>query len=351
MRKIILLFILIPSGYLLNAQSVGIGTTTPNASAQLDVTSSSKGFLIPRMTSTNRVLISNPANGLMVYDTTQNRMYQYQNGVWRFLINNDYWVQSTTRNWVYNGTDSVGIGTASPTQRLDVNGNIRSRDDVLADGRVIATGIVSGSSLQTSGNLAVSGIGNVGGDFTANGNLTTYSDLIIYNTGATLQLKNGSNVNKGFFQLSGDNVRLGTNSGNTAGKLIFRNNGADRIAVEADGKLTTPATGDNRSLIPLCYGLVNENGDWVGGTDNVTIEKVGTQGTSTPCYYRIICSGITLSSIISVTPDITYLDYTAARCYLGGTARVYTYTKGFNPVTQNNEYSYFHSGFSFVIYK
>ncbi|MBP6233470.1 MAG: hypothetical protein KA428_09400, partial [Chitinophagaceae bacterium] len=200
MRKIVLLFILISSAYLLNAQSVGIGTTTPNASAQLDVASTNKGLLVPRMTSTNRILITSPANGLVVYDTTQNRMYQYQNGVWRFLINNDYWVQSTTRNWVYNGTDSVGIGTASPTQRLDVNGNIRSRDDLLSDGSVIATGIVSGSSLQTSGNLAVSGIGNVGGDFTANGNLTTYSDLIIYNTGATMQLKNGSNVNKGFFQ-------------------------------------------------------------------------------------------------------------------------------------------------------
>lgn len=51
-----------------NAQ-VGIGTTTPNAAAELDVTSSTKGFLAPRMTTIERTAISIPADGLQVYDT------------------------------------------------------------------------------------------------------------------------------------------------------------------------------------------------------------------------------------------------------------------------------------------
>ena len=46
---------------------VGIGTTSPNTSAILDVESDSKGFLIPRMTGVERGRISNPVDGLMVY--------------------------------------------------------------------------------------------------------------------------------------------------------------------------------------------------------------------------------------------------------------------------------------------
>lgn len=52
----------------LHAQ-VGINTSTPNASAALDIESTSKGILIPRMTSAQRLAISSPAPGLMVYDT------------------------------------------------------------------------------------------------------------------------------------------------------------------------------------------------------------------------------------------------------------------------------------------
>ncbi|WP_367755440.1 hypothetical protein [Flavobacterium sp. WC2430] len=49
---------------------VGIGTTTPDASAVLDVSSTSQGLLAPRMTTTQKMAIASPANGLMVYDTT-----------------------------------------------------------------------------------------------------------------------------------------------------------------------------------------------------------------------------------------------------------------------------------------
>ena len=52
----------------LNAQ-VGIGIINPESSAMLDVTSTSKGFLPPRMTYAQRQAISNPAIGLMVYCT------------------------------------------------------------------------------------------------------------------------------------------------------------------------------------------------------------------------------------------------------------------------------------------
>lgn len=60
--KVILLFCLSIAA---NAQT-GIGTTTPDSSAKLEVASNNKGILIPRMTSAERGLISSPANGLLV---------------------------------------------------------------------------------------------------------------------------------------------------------------------------------------------------------------------------------------------------------------------------------------------
>jgi hypothetical protein len=56
-------------------QSVGIGTSAPNASAQLDVVSTTKGFLMPRMTSAQRTAIATPATGLMVYETTTSSVW------------------------------------------------------------------------------------------------------------------------------------------------------------------------------------------------------------------------------------------------------------------------------------
>jgi hypothetical protein len=61
---------------------VGINTSTPNASAMLDVTSTTLGFLPPRMTTTQKNAIATPAAGLMVYDTTLNLMSVYNGTMW-----------------------------------------------------------------------------------------------------------------------------------------------------------------------------------------------------------------------------------------------------------------------------
>ncbi|SHF32212.1 hypothetical protein SAMN05444362_105122 [Dysgonomonas macrotermitis] len=49
---------------------VGINTSTPNASAAMDIVSTEKGILIPRMTTVQKSAITSPAEGLLVYDTT-----------------------------------------------------------------------------------------------------------------------------------------------------------------------------------------------------------------------------------------------------------------------------------------
>ncbi len=61
--------------------NVGIGTA-PNASAKLDVSSTTQGMLVPRMTTTQRNTITAPATGLMVYDITLNSFYFYNGTAW-----------------------------------------------------------------------------------------------------------------------------------------------------------------------------------------------------------------------------------------------------------------------------
>jgi len=69
MKKILVTFLVGIISFTGIAQNVGIGTTTPNASAQLDVSSTNSGFLPPRMTYAQRNAIVSPAAGLIVYCT------------------------------------------------------------------------------------------------------------------------------------------------------------------------------------------------------------------------------------------------------------------------------------------
>jgi hypothetical protein len=65
-----------------NAGAVGIGTTA-NASALLDVQSTTKGVRMPNMTTTQKNAISSPAAGLMVFDTTLAKLCVYSGTAWQ----------------------------------------------------------------------------------------------------------------------------------------------------------------------------------------------------------------------------------------------------------------------------
>ena len=76
MKNIILMLMIVVFSRQLSAQNVAINNTaaTADASAMLDVSSTSKGLLIPRMSTTAINLIINPAKGLLVYDSVINRL-------------------------------------------------------------------------------------------------------------------------------------------------------------------------------------------------------------------------------------------------------------------------------------
>ncbi len=85
MKSLITASLLISAAILLNAQKVnaqvGIGTTSPHASAALEINSTNKGILVPRMTEANRP--SSPATGLLIYQTDNTPgFYVYNGSAW-----------------------------------------------------------------------------------------------------------------------------------------------------------------------------------------------------------------------------------------------------------------------------
>src|SRR5687767_11255010 len=85
MKKFFTLFFAI-SSFRLSAQvAVNTTNTAPHSSAIFDVSSTSKGLLIPRMTTLQRTAIASPAQGLLVYDTNTSSFWFYKVSAWTNL--------------------------------------------------------------------------------------------------------------------------------------------------------------------------------------------------------------------------------------------------------------------------
>ena len=70
----------------LNAQiAINSDGSNPDASSMLEISSTNKGILIPRMTTVQRDLISSPATGLLIFDTDENGFMFYNGTVWTAL--------------------------------------------------------------------------------------------------------------------------------------------------------------------------------------------------------------------------------------------------------------------------
>ncbi len=68
------------------AQSIGLGTPTPHASAMLDVSSTTQGLLLPRLTQAQLAAIGGPSVGLLAYNTTTNQLNQWNGTGWQALL-------------------------------------------------------------------------------------------------------------------------------------------------------------------------------------------------------------------------------------------------------------------------
>ena len=129
MKKInILVLVLLTS--VLSFSQVGINTSNPDQSAILDIESSDKGVLFPRMTSAERDAIANPANGLIIFNTDDNKL-QFNIGtstapIWT-SVNNNPSVSTDAGNQLTSGSDNgvyLGRTTHFGKFRITGTGNI-----------------------------------------------------------------------------------------------------------------------------------------------------------------------------------------------------------------------------------
>jgi hypothetical protein len=85
------------------AQNVGIGTSSPSSNAKLDITATDKGLLIPRMDSVHRKTIPNTV-GLLVYDSTTNSFWYNTGTAWQNMA-------TATMGWSLTGNGGTDTAT------------------------------------------------------------------------------------------------------------------------------------------------------------------------------------------------------------------------------------------------
>jgi len=229
----------------LSAQT-GIGTVTPNASAELDVSSTTRGFLPPRMTAVQRNAIPSPAAGLMVFDTDSAAYMLYSGSGWTRIATG-----TAVGAWSLSGNAGAGansfIGTTdNQALRIRVNnipsGQVNHISQNAALGFGALSGITSGIRNTAVGDSAMfsNTTGNVNtavGAFSLIRNTTGASNSAV---GARALLSNvGGSGNTGIGSAA---LELNTTGiGNTAvgvGSLTNNVSGSSNTAIGANANVS-----------------------------------------------------------------------------------------------------------------
>ncbi|MEZ4857614.1 MAG: tail fiber domain-containing protein [Flavobacteriaceae bacterium] len=106
----------------INAQ-VGINTTTPDPSSELDISSTDGGILIPRMTQTDRDAIATPATGLMIYQTDNTPGFYYYDGSSWVIIGGGVDTQNTLDEAYDEGGAGLGRTITADNGAVLIQGN------------------------------------------------------------------------------------------------------------------------------------------------------------------------------------------------------------------------------------
>ncbi|HSN62370.1 MAG TPA: hypothetical protein VLR49_15640, partial [Ferruginibacter sp.] len=318
MKASIFLVILIVATAFLKAQSVGIGTTTPHAGAALDIQSSTKGMLIPRMTTAQRDAISPAPAGLLVFDNTTGSFWFKGNSNWIELVD------TAKNSWKRNGDDSystpdanIGVRTTVPKFPMDVHTNdamdgvaMRLRNPGNAAGTKTSL-LLSSSNFGLYNNTApASAITSLaGGNYSQHLLLSTCAYIAepvervrIDSSGnvgvglgkpqTKLHIANGTDlsaVEGGLLQLGNSNYRniaiddneIQQRNNGAVAKLSLQNkgggmqvgSGVGTFNFEATGELTRNGITGTADILPLSYGKVLFDGTKLGGTNNFTVSK------------------------------------------------------------------------------
>lgn len=124
-------------------QSTGMGTTSIDPSALLDITSTSKGLLLPRMDTTQRNAISSPATGLIIFNTTDTT-YNFYNGV--------SWEEVGS---IIDSAGIYGLGYRSGEHTINDTVNMYNTNGITGANRIVT---ITDTLKFTGGDLRVSSL-------------------------------------------------------------------------------------------------------------------------------------------------------------------------------------------------
>lgn len=217
---------------------VGIGTTAPHASAILDLSTTNKGFLAPRMTSSQRNAIPSPANGLLVYQTDGTPGFYYFDGIWKSVTNaSGSFANTSLSNLVHpTAINADLLPGISNTRDLGSSAlgwkSLYLNDAVYLNGLRFLHGDVSGNTFTG----IQAGISTTGSNNTANGFQALYSNS-----------SGGGNVALGYSSLplntTGDNnIAIGPSA------LGSNTDGFENIAIGGNASFLGSSTTRNIAI-------------------------------------------------------------------------------------------------------
>jgi hypothetical protein len=150
------------------SQNVGIGTPTPHASALLDLSSNTKGLLVPRLTKSEKNAINNAATGLMVYQTgSDSSGFHYYNG----------------SQWVWINPVSMASGAGLPASAIVMSETANNNALLTAGFSYNGLLRIPGATLEQTGVAAANtwlGTNTVTAPPPASGHLALFNDSVFY---------------------------------------------------------------------------------------------------------------------------------------------------------------------------
>ena len=215
--------------------NVGIGTNTPDASALLDLTSTDRGILIPRIADTN--LVAAPATGLLIYLTADNSFY-YFDGSW--------WRQALGPQGPAGPAGPAGADGAANAWSLTGNAGTTAGPNFLGTTDIadlaVYTNNLERMRIESGGNL---GVGTSAPEVRAD---IAGGDVLIDNNQYYMgELTSGVNISM-LGVTSQDNIAVGSISGAGGGDLVFELQGAEKARLKSSGNLGVGTTTPQNTL-------------------------------------------------------------------------------------------------------